>query len=218
MANCPQLNQKHIYFYISSRSATITEAETGHKMGQMGQLLELTWTWPNGTIIDNSDQTGTRNHLAVDNSLNLKDQTGVFGKVPMPLFFWFWAERQRFLLQDFEYSEDSNSRVEVAKECIWYLVYTGIAKVKDMHNYGPSGPSIIDSHALKQGPTACILARGPKLPATFRDSVFFHCDSAGSPKNIVNSPDLLEELGVRLGRLITCIHIHSSIWLIQNIV
>ena len=41
----------------------------------------------NGTIIDNSDQTGTRNHLAVDNSLNLKDQTGVFGKVPMPLFF-----------------------------------------------------------------------------------------------------------------------------------
>ena len=41
----------------------------------------------NGTIIDNSDQTGTRNHLAMDNSLNLKDQTGVFGKVPMPLFF-----------------------------------------------------------------------------------------------------------------------------------
>ena len=147
----------------------------------------------------------------MDNSLNLKDQTGVFGKVPMPLFFLFWAERQRFLLQYFEYSKDNNSSVEVAKECILSLVYTGVAKVKEMHNSGPSGPSIIDSHALKQGPTACILARGPKLPATFRDSVFFHCDSAGSPKNIVNNPDLLEELGVRLGRLITCIHIHSSI-------
>jgi len=175
----------------------IAEAETGYKMGH---ILDLTWTYPMELSLLILIKPELKTIYRWTCSLHHKDQGVVLGKVPMSLFFWFWAEWQRFQ-RDFEDSEDSNSRIEVAKECIWSLLYTGVANVKEMYN---SGPSIIHSPAQKQGPTACILDKGPKLPATFRDSTFFHCKSAGSPKYVVNSPDLLEELGARLGCLINC--------------
>jgi len=49
-------------------------------------------------------------------------------------------------------------------------VYIGIANVKEMHKFGISDPSIIDSHSQKKGPPVRILTKGPKLSITFIDS------------------------------------------------